>query len=157
MCVLRVSGKEFDAEKYLALSGLPAYEVFRRGEPRSKSHPEWKKHEDSGFKVDVSHGSRANLVEQARDAIAFLKTHEHALTVLRSAPGVEDMRLDFPVDLRIDRKKVFAQFDYFPPELVSRAGTLGLGLEISIYPPDLEQLVKAWRVKRLSKKRRTRR
>src|SRR5262245_28464993 len=58
------------------------------------------------------------------------------LTVLRAAPGVEDMRLDFPLDLRIDRETVMAQFDYFPPELVSLAGALGLGLELSIYPVD---------------------
>ena len=44
------------------------------------------------------------------------------------------MRLDFPLDLRIDRKTVMAQFDYFPPELVSRAGALDFGIELSIYP-----------------------
>ena len=49
----------------------------------------------------------------------------------------------FPFDLRIDRQTVMAQFHYFPPELVSRAGALGLGLEISIYPQDLESLAKA--------------
>ena len=59
------------------------------------------------------------------------------------APGVEDMRLDFPVNLRIDRETVMAQFDYFSPELVSLAGALGLGLEISIYPVDLEELARA--------------
>ena len=62
--------------------------------------------------------------------------------MLRAAPGVDDMRLDFPVDLRIDRRKVLAQFDYFPPDLVSRAGAVGLGLELSTYPKDLEQLVR---------------
>ena len=77
------------------------------------------------------------------DAIAFLRRHEHALTKVRADPAVEDMRLDFRVDLRIDRQNAMAQFDYFPPELVSRAGALGLGLEISIYPADLEELAKA--------------
>ena len=53
------------------------------------------------------------------------------------------MRLDFRIDLRLDRKNVMAQFDYFPPELVSRAGALGLGLELSVYPADLEELARA--------------
>jgi hypothetical protein len=155
MCVLRVRGKEFDAEKYLTVSGLKALKVFRAGEPRSiSSRAAW---EMSGFTVGVSRSSWANLAEQARDAIAFLKEHEQALAMLRSAPGVEDMRLDFPIDLRIDRKKVFAQFDYFPPELVSTAGALGLGLEISIYPRDFEQLARARRLKRVSQRRRTKR
>ena len=58
------------------------------------------------------------------------------------------MLLDFPVDLRIDRKKVMAQCDYFPPELVSLAGALGFGIELSVYPRDLEQLAKANATKR---------
>jgi hypothetical protein len=63
--------------------------------------------------------------------------------VLKQAGGlVEDVRLDFPLDLRIDRRTVVAQFDYFPPTLVSLAGALGIGLEVSIYPPDLEQLAR---------------
>jgi hypothetical protein len=145
MCVLRVTGKEFDAEKYLVLSTLSAYKVFRAGEPRFMSSPEGKRNEVSGFTVDVSRDSWADLRGQVADAITFLKNHEQALAMLRSAPGVEDIRLDFPVDLRIDRKTVMAQFDYFPPELVSRAGALGLGLEISIYPRDFEQLAQARR------------
>jgi hypothetical protein len=148
MCVLRVTGKEFDAELHLALSGLTACKVFRAGEPRSKSRPDSKRHQASGFAVEVSRGARADLSSQVADAIRFLEQHENALTKLRSAPGVDDMRLDFPVDLRIDRVKVMAQFDCFPPELVSRAGALGLGLEISIYPTDLEQLARARAVKR---------
>jgi hypothetical protein len=148
MCVLRATGKTFDAEAYLALSELTAESVFRAGEPRFKSQPDGERNEQSGFTVDVSRGSWANLLDQVADAIDFLKEHEQALTMLRAVPGVEDMRLDFPVDLRIDRQKVMAQFDYFPPELVSRAGALGLGLELSIYPRDLEQLAKDGRKKR---------
>jgi hypothetical protein len=44
--------------------------------------------------------------------------------------------------------KVFAQFDYFPPELVSLAGALGCGLEMSIYPRDLYQLARSRRKSR---------
>ena len=142
MCVLRVTGKEFDADKYLALSGLSAIKVFHLGEPRFKSRPEGACSKFSGFNVAVSDASWEGVRTQVEDAIVFLKEHEHALTMLRSAPGVEDMRLDFPVDLRIDRVNVMSQFDYFPPELVSLAGKLGLGIEISVYPRDLEELAK---------------
>src|SRR5580704_11758974 len=101
MCVLRVTGKTFDAERYLALSGLTAIKVFRAGEPRSIiSRPEGERQQLSGFTVDVSRDSRANLPGQVADAITFLKEHEPALAMLRSAPGA-DLRLDFPVDLRI--------------------------------------------------------
>jgi len=142
MCVLRVTGKQLDVDRQLASSGLTPCKVFRKGEPRAW-RPEGKLYEASGFTVDVSRGSWSNLAEQMDDAVAFLTQHEAALGALRSAPGVEDMRLDFPVNLRIDRETVMAQFDYFPPELVSLAGALGLGLEISIYPVDLEELARA--------------
>jgi hypothetical protein len=140
MCVLRVSGESFDAEKYLSLSGLTANRVFHAGEPRFTSKPDGKRNQSSGFSVDVSDAPWDSVRGQVEDAVAFLREHEPALTMLRSAPGVEDMRLDFAVDLRIDRVHIMAQFDYFPPELVARAGALGLGLEISVYPRDLEEL-----------------
>jgi hypothetical protein len=114
------------------------------------SQPDGERHRLSGFTVDVSRDSMANLPGQVGDAITFLKEHEPALAMLRSAPGVDELRLDFPVDLRIDRQNVMVQFDYFPPELVSRAGALGLGLEISIYPRDLEELARARKVEPVS-------
>ena len=142
MCVLRVSGKHLDVDEQLASSGLTACNIFRAGEPRSRARPDGERHEESGFSVDVSRGPWSSLEGQASDAIAFLKRHGDALRVLRAAQGVEDIRLDFAIDLRIDRKTVMAQFDYFPPELVSLAGALGLGLELSIYPVDFEELAR---------------
>ncbi len=61
---------------------------------------------------------------------------------MRFAADVDDIRLDFAVDLRIDCEEVMAQFDYFPPELVSLAGALGVGLELSIYPMALDELAR---------------
>jgi hypothetical protein len=88
------------------------------------------------------------LTGQVVDAIAFLKKHKATLARLRAIPEVEDVRLDFALDLRIDRENVFAQFDYLPPELVSLAGALRIGLEISIYPRDLERLARRGRESR---------
>jgi hypothetical protein len=139
MCVLRVTGRQFDVDSYVVRSGLTAVKIFRAGEPRS-ARPDGRRCGLSGFTVDVSRHPPNNLPAQITDAIAFLKNHRGGLATLRAAPGVEDMRLDFPVNLRIDYRKTMAQFDYFPPELVSLAGAVGLGLELSIYPADLESL-----------------
>ena len=134
MCVLRVTGRKFEPAKYLASSQLVPYSVFRAGDPRFASQRNGKVYEESGFKVDVSRGPWNSLTGQVVDAIAFLKKHHRALARLRSIPEVEDVRLDFSLDLRIDRHNVFAQFDCFPLELVSLAGAFGFGLELSIYP-----------------------
>jgi hypothetical protein len=140
MCVLRVCGKKFDPAKYLASSTLKPYSVFLRGEIASR--PKGALHQLSGFKVDVSRRGGDDVAGQVDDAIRFLKKHRRTLGRLRSLAAVEDIRLDFPVDLRIDRKHIFAQYDYFPPELVSLAGALGCGLEMSVYPRDLLSLAK---------------
>ena len=142
MCVLRVSGRKFDPERFLASSSLKPYSVFRADQPQFASQPKGRIHQRSGFRVDVSRRSRKDLAGQVIDAIAFLKRHRQTLAKLRSIPEVEVIRLDFPVDLRIDRERVFAQFDYFPPTLVSLAGALECGLELSIYPRDLAQLAR---------------
>src|SRR5947209_15235081 len=99
MCVLRVTGRKFDPEKYLASSKLAPYSVFRAGEPRFASNPKGKIHEVSGFKVDVSRRPWDSLADQVLNAIAFLKRHKQPLARLRSIPEVEDVRLDFQLDL----------------------------------------------------------
>jgi hypothetical protein len=47
-----------------------------------------------------------------------------------------------------------AQFDDSPPELVTRAGVHGFGIEMSIYPPDFEQLARATGAKQRSAQKR---
>jgi hypothetical protein len=152
MCVLRVTGKQFDPESFLAVSSLTADRVFHPSGPTSG--PAGERFDVSGFSIHVSNASWASLSGQVSDAIRFLREHERVLTRLRFTPGIDDMWLDFPVDLRIDRKNVMAQFDYFSPELVTRAGALGFGIELSVYPRDLEQLAKANATKRRSAQKR---
>jgi hypothetical protein len=114
MCVLRIHGKAFDAYKYLALSGFKAIKVFRAGESHLPlTQPEGERYQFSEITVNISDASWKNVnVGQVEDAIAFLKEHEDKITMLRSAPGVEEMYLDFPVDLRIDRFHIMVQGDY---------------------------------------------
>jgi hypothetical protein len=143
MCVLRVSGEHFDPVKFLGSSTLEPYSVFHAGEPRFASQSSGEIHAVSGFKVHVSRQSRDALPGQVADAIAFLVKHERTLLELRELEEVEDIRLDFPVNLQIDRQNVFTQYEYFPPKLIALAGAVGCGLEISIYPRDLLQLAKS--------------
>ena len=133
-CVLRVEGKTFDVDAFLAKSPLTPFDVFHAGEPRTASRPERGEHTGSGFKMDVSDASWEGLRAQVSDAIAFLDQHRQELERLRATSGVEDIRLDFAIYLRMN-DNIWAQYDYFPPEIASRAGALGIGLELSIYPP----------------------
>lgn len=131
MCVLRASGAAFQPEAFLRASKLVPCAVFHKGEPRSRGTRDSDRREKAGFTVDVS-ASWLDLPAQVSDACAFLD--EHRDDMARLADGIEDLRLDFPVTLRIDREEVWAQFHFLPHALVSRAGELGLGLELSVYP-----------------------
>jgi hypothetical protein len=129
MCILHVSGAALDPD---AGSGLKPYRVDRAGEARRRSRPDGPRWERSGFSVTVSNAPWSDLKRQVSEACSFLDLHGDELRTPRVGGAVVDMRLDFPVHLRLG-ETVFAQFEFLPPDLVAKAGALGLGLEISIY------------------------
>ena len=49
--------------------------------------------------------------------------------------------LDFGINLRIDNEKVHLQSDRFPSELLKLAGEIGLDIELSIYPIDMQDIL----------------
>jgi hypothetical protein len=81
----------------------------------------------SGFKLDVSSGT--HLSEQTNEALVFLEHNEVELTRLSGFDGVEDVRLDFG----LNRRSVAVQSEYLSPRLLRLAGTLGIGIELSVY------------------------
>jgi hypothetical protein len=70
------------------------------------------------------------LSGQVKDAIVFLQKHQSEIARLAGFPGVEGRTLDFGYHNR----NVFVQCDYLPPELLVLAGSLGVGIELSLYP-----------------------
>jgi hypothetical protein len=137
-CVLRAAGPEFDVAAFLATSMLVPSTTYHRGEPVLATRPEGKKCKASGIVVSVSEAPWSNLPAQVADAEQFLRENRQELSRLRSFPGVEDMALDFPIYQRVG-EKVWMQTDSFPASLVAIAGALGLGLELSIYPPATDE------------------
>ena len=129
-CVLRVSGKKFASSEFAERTDLPVITVYVRGEPRlPRTRPNGEKHQTSGVNIEVSRADFSNLRLQIRHAHAFLRRYKRQLARLWRTPGVEDMTLDFGVGER----DVPAQFDYFPPDLLTAAGRLKIGIEISRY------------------------
>lgn len=123
-CVLHVSGDDFRVDAFLADSSIRPYRIHHRGDTARRL----RLHTDSGFSLDVS-SADGDLDAAVADAIGFLSTHNAELLRLHDFPGVTDMRLDFGYYHR----DVVAQFDYLPPDLIARAGKLGIGIELSLY------------------------
>jgi hypothetical protein len=80
----------------------------------------------------VSDADGPTVDRQIRDALLFLKRHRAALARLRNQRGVDELTLDFGIWQRSGP----AQFDHFPAALISAAGELGMGLELSRYAVD---------------------
>jgi hypothetical protein len=129
-CVLRIGGKELDADALLASVQLPAYRVDHKGEPRPRPLRSRGVFEASAIHIDVSEADFADLPTQVADAIAFLESNVDAVRTAVLFPGVGYATLDFAVE----SKDVAIDSSYFPPDLLRRAGELGVGIELSVYP-----------------------
>ncbi len=135
MCVLRVSGEQFDVDEFMRDSNLSPYQIFHKGERRFPESSRNKTCFDvSGLKIDVSKREWDDLPGQIDDAISFLRRFHDELERLVGFPNVEDVRLDFPYELRIGRLGIVGQCDYLPSTLLREAGNLGIGIELSLYP-----------------------
>jgi len=130
-CVLRVSGKNFNVDKFLKQTKLKYCAIYRMGEPRSKFKPDGKKNEKSGINIAVSDADFYQLDKQISGTIKFLIKHQKELKKLLKYPGVSPIsELDFGVAIR----DVAIQSDYLPPKLIALAGRLGLGCRMTLYP-----------------------
>lgn len=124
-CILHVSGEDFAVDEFLSDTKLKPYHVHHRGEPTGRKEVNY---EDSGFSIEVSEAD-GDLNVEVEDAILFLRRHEADLSRLATMHEVSVRRLDFG----INRRDVFGQFEYLPPELLLLSGRLGIGIELSIY------------------------
>ena len=136
MCVLRVYGTKLDATKFLEHSSLPAYDSWRQGELRRFGANFYgRTHDSGGFKVAVSSKEWTDLPSQIEDAVEFLETFRDDLRALVASPDVEQVWLDFPFASPASEKPPILQSVFLSPKLLALAGELGVGIEVSIYPP----------------------
>jgi hypothetical protein len=143
MCVLRASSNRKTLSGFLTNARLPFYEAHDKTDLQGHGCEKGKPFGYSGFKCAVSEKDWSDLPGQIKDAILFLRRYKKDLELLRDNFKC-DVRLDFPYESRIGtfipthgknkRDKVFAQFDYLPPDLIAKAGELKIGIEMSLYP-----------------------
>ena len=131
-CVIRASGEDFLVDDFINKTSLIPCNVYRKGQPKfPTSKKNAKLCDTSGLNINVSDADFSDLAGQISEAILFLKKYKSALKILCQYEGVEDVRLDFGVE---QREEAIIQYEYFPPELITLAGRLRMGIEISFYP-----------------------
>jgi hypothetical protein len=130
--VIRVYGKHFNVDAFVANCTLPVCTVKRRGEPVfPASQPNGRRHEQSGVHVLASEADFADFQAQVDEVITFLRVNELELRRLRTFAGVETATLDFG----IERRDVAVQCDRLPAELLRLAGAIDVDIELSQYRP----------------------
>jgi len=131
-CMLRIAGKNLNIDKLLSKTNFVPQAFYRKGEAKfKKTQPKGEKNKRSGASFRVSTANYDQFEKQKREAITFLKTNRREIRRIMKWPGVDEGELDFGIHSR----DVIIRCDYLPPELIKLAGSLGLGIEISQYPP----------------------
>lgn len=126
-CFLRVIG-DFSPLALIETVGAKADRSWTKGEATAFGGV----NDVSGIQIVVSHAELDEFQRQSHDALHFLQSERQLITKLLSHSGVWEAWLDFGV-AQIDRPM---QSLRIPAALIALAGTLGLGIEISIFVVD---------------------
>ncbi|MEO7210990.1 MAG: hypothetical protein ABIY35_08585 [Chitinophagaceae bacterium] len=141
-CILTISGKNFDVDAFIGATKLRPYRKSYKGNLKFKNKPDGEKLSFSSISFETSKANFDNLKKQIEDTIRFLKRNKYKLLHITFTKGIDHAILNFGIDLRIDRKNIFIQSDIFPTLLLKLAGEVSLDIELSIYPNDLETILK---------------
>jgi hypothetical protein len=133
MCILKIYSDTSSFKNYADSTDVPVYSVFDMGEFRNKRKT--RKSKCYSISFDVSNKEWDQFPEQIIDTIAFLKLYFSKLEELISNYNISDAYLDFPLYSRLT-DEIVNQNDLLPRELISIAGKLNLGIEMSIYTTD---------------------
>ena len=135
-CILRASGKNFAVEEYVKDKDIEFTQVYKKGEPRFPNSKVIDQiNQFSGIGIEVSDADMSDMTLQIEDATHFLQSNQNLISELVSFDGVENVELDFGVE----SKPPFWTSYTLPPELITHAANLGLGICISTYPCDEEE------------------
>jgi len=140
-CVLRILGENFEVDRFISKSMLAPYKKWHKGEPKFALKPEGPKSLNSGLAILVSESNWEDFNSQVKNSLSFLKRNKEKLQYITLTKGIEYAVLDFGITLRIDNDKLLYQTNYFPKELLKICGNLGIGIELSIYSKEMQDIM----------------
>ena len=130
MCAyLRVEGETFDVDGFLDGSTIKPDQVFHRG--LQKERLKGKNWPCNGFGIEIG-GAFGQLDSQITEIIKFFGEHRQELARLSHFPGVSDIRLIFSYCPGNGANVT----EYLPPVVLGSLGSIGVGIELDIYPGD---------------------
>jgi hypothetical protein len=130
-CMLRAEGSKKAVLQLREMWKAQNVSYYIKGERRFPKNPTSKLNNYSGIGALVSEADFDRVDLQVKDAVKYLKKNEGILKKLGDL-RFKEMKIDFG----IEKRNVWAQFEFFPPTLLKLAGNLNIGLEISLYQAD---------------------
>lgn len=137
-CILSIIGTDLDIDTFVSRTKMSGFSKSYKADSISKVNP--KKRKYSFVSIKTSEASFADIESQIKDTIDFLSKYQDNLRLIASTPEVEYATIDFGVDSVIDEEHLTQSF-YFPINLIKICAELGIGIELSIYKEDLQEIL----------------
>ncbi len=138
MCIFHASSQSHSFQDFLkANPDFPVYQSYEKGDDISNAE-ETSVQEDYGFSCDVSDRKWDDVAGQVVDMISFLEVYTPLLQQLKKTHPTIDWRFDLPYECELTETH-FMQVNFLPPRVLQLAGTLGIGIELSLYWPSADE------------------
>ena len=129
MVLLHVASDSSSFKTFLEQTKLPINQSHEKGDVYKSKKPPY---QDYAFSCKVSEDKWYDFDGQVQDILEFLKRFKTELLTLMQKYPVDDIRFDIGYSCEINNK-ILVQCEFLPPELLTLAGQLNIGIELSIY------------------------
>ncbi len=137
-CGLSIIGTDLDIDAFVSKTEMSGFNKSYKGDPISKVNP--KKRKYSFVSMIISEASFNDIKSQINDSVAFLIKYQDNLRHIADTPEIEYATINFGVDSIIDEEHLTQSF-YFPISLIKICAELGIGIELSIYKEDMQEIL----------------
>ncbi len=112
--------------------------VWHKGDAINKVNQRKKAH--SGVSISTSNSHLDDVKTQITETIDFLTTHKNYLIHINTTPDIQYATINFGSDSLIDEDYLTQGF-FFPSGLIKICAELSIGIEVSIYKPDMQVIL----------------
>ncbi len=137
-CKLSIIGTYLDIDSFVSKTKMSGFSKSYKGDSINRVNPRKLKY--SFVSIITSEAGFDDIKSQINDTISFLNKYQDNLRHISDIPEIEYATIDFGVDSVIDEEHLTQSF-YFPISLIKICAELGIGIELSIYKEDLQEIL----------------
>lgn len=142
-CGLSIVGTDLDIDTFVSKTKMSGFSKSYKGDPINRVNPRKLKY--SFVSIITSEEGFDDIKSQINDTISFLNKYQENLRPIADTPQIEYATINFGVHSVIDEEHLTQSF-YFPIELIKICAELNIGIELSIYKEDLQEILERRRL-----------